>query len=389
MTWAYIDETGFHMASYPEVLADLQGMWRGIYGPDLYLEPDSQDGQMVAVVATLAYDLMSLAQSVYNSYSPQTAQGAGLSRSVKINGLRRKAATYSVVDVVLVGQVGTVITSGIAEDVAGQKWLLPATVTIPVGGEISVTATAQTPGLVRTAPGEITKIGTPTRGWQSVNNPEAAVPGAAVESDAELRRRQAISTALPSLTVFEGTMAAVAAVSGVTRLRGYENDTDEVDANGIPAHSISIVVEGGDTATIAAAIAAKKSVGCGTYGDTSIEVRDKYGIPLTIAFWRSDQVSVYMALTIRARPGYVSSTGQAIIENLAAYLNDLGIGEDVLLSKLYSPINDAEPTAGMRTFDVLSLTIGTDPEALAATNIDIPYNAVAVGSTDNIVVTVV
>ena len=112
-------------------------------------------------------------------------------------------------------------------------------------GEVTVTARAEDIGEIRAAAGDIRNIVTPTRGWQSVNNPTAAIPGAPVETDAELRRRQAVSTALPSLTVFDGTVGAVAQVAGVLRFRGYENDTSVTDDNGLPPHSISLVVEGG------------------------------------------------------------------------------------------------------------------------------------------------
>src|SRR5699024_9231863 len=134
--------------------------------------------------------------------------------------------------------VGTIITDGKAEDAAGQKWLLPAQTVIPSGGEITVTATAEALGDIRAAAGEITKIVTPTRGWQTVENVAAATPGDAVETDAELRSRQTISTAIPSRTPLEATKGAVARIAGVARSAGYENDTSETDERGIPAHSI-------------------------------------------------------------------------------------------------------------------------------------------------------
>jgi hypothetical protein len=43
----------------------------------------------------------------------------------------------------------------------------------------------------------------------------------------------------------------VAAVLGVTRLAAYENDTNSTDGNGIPAHALSLVVDGGDALAIA------------------------------------------------------------------------------------------------------------------------------------------
>jgi uncharacterized phage protein gp47/JayE len=203
-----------------------------------------------------------------------------------------------------------------------------------------------------------------------------------------LRTRQRVSTALPSLTILEGIVGAVANLHGVTRFKGYENDTNAEDENGIPAHSLSIVVEGGDTAAIATAIATKKTPGAGTYGTTTVEVIDKYGMPNSIKFFRPSDVSVDVSVEITARPGYLSTTGEAIKTNLAAYLNALDIGDDVLLSKLYSPINSAEPDSAKRTFDVTSLEIARHGESVAPANIAILFNEVASGDVGNITVTV-
>ena len=287
----------------------------------------------------------------------------GLSSVVKINGIRRKTASYSTVDLRIVGQVGTIVTSGKAEDVAGQKWLLPARVVIPAEGEITVTATAEVMGDIRAAAGEITKIATPTRGWQTVNNPAAATAGAPVEKDSELRGRQA---------PLEATKGAVARLSGVTRSAGYENDTNETDERGIPAHSIAVVAEGGDTAQIAEAIFAKKTPGCGTYGTTTVSVRDEYGEPSQIRFFRATDMPVYARVTLRALSGYLSSTGDTIRKNLAAYINTLGIGEKLYVSRLYTPIN----AVAAETFYVESIEIGTSPGVLAAENIAVAFNAV-------------
>ena len=207
---AYVDATGFHYPDYPTVLEQLKDEYRTIYGNDVYLEADSQDGQWVAVMALAIFDTMQVAASVYNSFSPLTAQSDALSRNVKINGIRRRVATYSQVDLRIVGQVGTTINNGQAEDTLGQKWNLPVSVTIPVGGEITVTATAVDIGAKTASANTITKISTPTLGWQTVNNALAAVPGNPVETDAELRKRQKVSTALPSLSVLDGIVGAVA-----------------------------------------------------------------------------------------------------------------------------------------------------------------------------------
>lgn len=384
----HIDETGIHIPTYPALLAELQGSFRAIFGEDVYLEADSQEGQMLAMFAMALHDANLLAQSVYNAFSPQTAQGAGLSRMVRLNGIARLPASRSTVDLTLTGQPGTVITGGVAQDVAGQKWQLPDTVTISVAGEITVTAQAADPGAIQAAAGEVNAIATPTRGWQSVTNVLAATPGVDAESDASLRVRQRVSTALPSQTVLEGIVGAVANVSGVIRLKMYENDTGEPDSNGIPPHSLALVVEGGDVADIAGAVAGKKTPGCGTHGDITVTVADRYGMPSVVGFSRPVEVPVVVEVTIAPRAGYVSPTGAAIRKNLAEYFNALDIGEDVLLSKLYTPVNAAEPSATKRSFDVTGLVIARGDDNPAAANLPIAYNEVVVGLADNVTVIV-
>lgn len=380
----YIDSTGIHAPDYPQILEFLHAHYRSIFGQDVYLEADSQDGQMLAVIAMALADTNAACVAVYNSFSPATAQGTGLSQQVKINGIRRHGNSFSTVELRLVGQPGTIITHGQVQDVLEQQWILPLTVTIPVGGEIMVTATAELAGDVRAAAGTVTRMYTPTRGWQSVSNPLAATVGRKVEQDAELRRRQATSTALPSRTVLEGTVGAVAALPGVTRWRAYENDQNETDANGLPGHSIALVVEGGDTRAIAEAIAAKKTPGTYTYGDTEVFTTDKFGVPNTMRFFRPRIVDIHMAIIIRPLPGYLSTTGDAVKAALAAYVNALPIGEDVLLAKLFVPGNLGNIPASAATFDIESLTLGRMGQALTAANIDVLFNEAATLHVDNI-----
>jgi len=369
----YIDSTGFHYPDYPTILATFQGKYREIYGTDVYLEADSQDGQWVAVLALALYDTLQVAAKIYNSHSPTTASGDALSRDVKKNGIRRAVATYSQVDVMVTGTAGTIITNGQAEDTLGQKWNLPASVTIPPGGSITVTATADTIGAVSASAGTITKIVTVTLGWQTVTNPSAATAGNPVETDAALRTRQTISTAIPSLSIFHGLLGAIAALTGVTRLKGYENDSDTVDGNGIPGHHLSFVVEGGDSQAIGDAIALKKTPGTGTYGTTSVTTTDSQGITNIINFYRPTVATLSVEITLTALTGYTTSIGDAIKAAMAATINALSIGEAVRLSRLYVPAN-LFGAAESLTYNVTLLRIKKNAGAFGTTDITLAFN---------------
>lgn len=372
----FVDATGLKYPDYPTVLEYLKNEYRAIYGADTYLEADSQDGQWISVLALSMYETMLVASAVYNSFSPLTAQSDALSRNVKINGIARLIATRSQVDLRIVGQAGTIITNGQAEDTLGRKWNLPASVTIPVAGEVTVTATASELGAISAQANTITKIATPTLGWQSVNNAAAAVEGDPVETDAELRRRQAQSTMIPSLSVMEGIVGAVSSITGVQRLRGYENDTNETDDDGIPAHSIALVVEGGDNTAIAEAIANKKTAGTGTHGTTSVTVTDDYGIANIIKFFRPTVATISVEVSLTARAGYLSTTADTIKAAVAEYLNALEIGDDIYITKLFVPANLSNLPVG-ETFDVTQIRIKKNAGSFQTTNMVLAFNELA------------
>lgn len=378
----FVDSTGCHVADFPSFLLYVQNLYKGIYGQDVYIEPDSQDGQLLAAFAQDLFDTASVAQSVYNSQSPATAQGVGLSRIVKINGLNRRAATKSSSDLTIVGTSGTVINNGIAQDAVGQKWNLPAVVTIPPAGTIVATAIADLAGNVNAEANTITKIFTPTLGWQTVNNADPATAGIAAETDAELRIRQALSTANPSLTVFDGTIGALENLDGVIVVRGYENDTGATDANGIPAHTISCVVEGGDVTAICQTIQIHKTPGCGTYGTTSELVFDAKGMPLTINFFRPTLVTIGVEVTIETFVGYTSNYGDQIKQSVANYINSIGIGDDVLLTKIYPPAYLPPPAS--TTYDITLLRIKKNSGSFGTSNIAIAFNELPACDVSNV-----
>jgi uncharacterized phage protein gp47/JayE len=380
---AQITPTGISAPSYEDILASLTLSFQTIYGVDSYLGPDSQDGQLLAVFAAAINDVNQMAVATYNSFSPSTAQGVGLSSVVKINGLARLVASNSTVDVIIVGQAGTVISNGVIADSLGNNWNLPTTVTIPIGGSITVTATAAVQGALTAAPNTITTIATPTRGWQTVTNPSAAIVGQPVEDDATLRSRQSVSTSLPALSVIDAIVAAIGNIPGMQRYKVYENATGTTDGNGIPAHSISAVTEGGDVQVIGNTIASKKTPGTGTYGTTSITVVDSEGISSTIHFFTLAEIVITVEVDITALAGYVSTTGTSIIAAIATAISSLDIGTDVYYTKLFTAANlNGSPLSS--TYNVTAIKISRDGNPVAPSDVVIAFNEAAISAVNNI-----
>lgn len=110
---ATVTAEGICAPDYQRILDTLTSYFQQIYGSDAYLEPDSKDGQMVALAI---HNTNNTAISVYNCFSTATGHGAALTSNVKINGIARKGATNSTVDLVLTGTAGTTITNGTMKD---------------------------------------------------------------------------------------------------------------------------------------------------------------------------------------------------------------------------------------------------------------------------------
>lgn len=386
---ATVTAEGISAPDYQTVLDTITGYFQQIYGSDAYLDPDSKDGQMVALVALAIHDANNTAISVYRSFSPSTALSDALTSNVKINGIARRAATNSTVDELIEGDAGTLITNGSVKDANGIIWNLPAQVAIGIDGTVIATATCSVSGAVAAPAGSVNKINTPTRGWVSATNPQAATVGVAAETDAELRVRQSQSVALASLTPFDAVDGAIANVEGVTRHKLFDNDTEVMDANGLPAHSISAVVEGGDATVIANTIRSVKGQGVSTFGMTAVVVTDRYGNPYTIRFSRPVDVPVFASITLRALTGYTSDVGDEMKAAVASYINSLAIGDSVLLSRVYSPANLGVVSGGnARYYDIMELLIGRSADSVAAANLTVLYDEAVSCSVENIEITV-
>lgn len=372
----FIDATGYNYEDYPSFLLYFTTLYQGIYGADIYLGADSQDGQIVAAQAQAAYDTAALGAVNYSSFSPATAQGTGLSRVVKINGIERDDPSNSTVDLTITGVSGTTSLGWIAADDLNQQWVIPDDTEIPDSGTVTVTATAAKEGAIVALPNTITQIFTPTQGWQTVNNAGAATPGAPVETDSALRQRQAVSVANPSQTVFEGTLGRVGNVSGVTAFQGYENDTDTEDGNTLPPHSIAIVAQGGTDTAVAQAIQIGKTPGTNTYGTTNIPLTDSRGMPITINFFRPTNAEIGVQVTITTLTGWSSDYIVLIQNAVAAAILTTPIGGSIIITKLYV-IAYLVGTAAYGTYNIESIELEKNSGGFGATDILLVFDEIA------------
>lgn len=354
-----ITAAGITRPPFEDCLAYYVDGYRAIYGQDVILDEDTQDGQWVRLQADALHQANGVAVAVFNAFSPANAQGTNLSRLVALNGLTRKLESRSSVDLRIIGQADTTIVGGAAAGEDGALWLLPDTVTIPFSGEITVTAQAEDLGSVTAGVNTITTIPSPVPGWQSVTNPEPATPGAPIETDPQLRARRAVATTKPSRTILEGMAAEIADLPGVTRVKAYENTGRVPDADGLPPGATAFVVKGGDVDAIAQAIGLNKANGSILAGTTQGRYTDGAGITRLLAFYRPHAVPVGVRVTLRKRAGYSADVAAAIRASLAAWFAQRGFGERIVRGRVYLPAQLYGQGQAV-TYELVSVEIARD-----------------------------
>lgn len=245
-----------------------------IYGADINVDSNSPDGQRLNIIAQIIADLYDYAGQIYTSMDPDQAIGTQLDSRCAINGVIRQGGTYTEQNIVVVVSQAVTLpgldTAPLAPftvaDANGNQYQLLTTYNFSGAGTATLAFQAALVGNITSSLNTITNTVTELLGVTSVNNPAApTVAGLNQETDAALRIRRAASVELPSKGYLQGLIGAITDITGVAQVNIYENDTNTTDANGIPPHSIWIVVDAPSSLNtqIGQAIYVKRNAGPG------------------------------------------------------------------------------------------------------------------------------
>ena len=343
-----VSSTGFNRKRLNQLLDELNSEVKSIFGENFNVSPESPDGQINGVISESNANLWEIAEEAYNAFNPKAAAGTTLSNLVQLNGITRLAATRSHVELTLTGDSGTVIPEGslISTSDTGDELSTDVSVTIDGTGNAIVQATALEFGPITMLAGTITEIDNPVTGWDTVNNTADAIEGTNEESDPDLRARRQRSVARDAQAIIDGIQSAVENIDNVTQALVLENDTDAVDANGLPAHSFQVVVSGGADIDVADIIWLKKPAGIQAFGDITEQIIDSQGVSHDISFSRPTAVTIYVEVTLTTFAEYPANGDDLIKQAIVDYANgdlvdnrSFGLADDVIYTRLYTPIN--------------------------------------------------
>ncbi|MAB53542.1 baseplate J/gp47 family protein [Marinobacter sp.] len=336
---------GVRVQTFQEIYDQLAEGYRNIYGQDINLEPNSPDGQRTAIEAQERLDVQTFGLVTYQQFDPDFAFGQALERLIKLAGITRRPATRSQADVNVTTDRPVILPAGYAaEDALGQKWVTLSAVTIAGAGVTAVTLFAENFGAVEADPATITEAATFVIGVQSLTNPLAAVVGRDEETDEQLRVRRNRSLETPTSSSVGRLYTALADLTNVTDLAVYENDTDNTDARGIPAHSLWVVIEGGAVADIVEMMVFNKTGGKPLKGSVSGEFVETVARPgggsfeifHEMFFDRPNYSAVEVRLTATRKDAASPVDESLIAQEVASRL--FVVGQNIIANDLYRDV---------------------------------------------------
>jgi len=368
-----IDAAGLQTKTTAELTAELVAALQAIYGADINTDSDTPDGQLIGIFVQAAIDNLDLAAQIFNSFNPDLAIGTTLDQRAALNGIQRLGGTFTLTNITVVTDRALNLagldaeisnpegTGYTVQDASGTKFILAVSQTIAAAGTYVFQFRAQNNGAVLTVPNTITIPVTIVLGVVSVNNPSPLTSlGINQETDAQLRIRRQKSVALSASGYLEGLLAALLNINSVTAAFVYENVTGAPDGDGVPEHSIWVIVNGGSDAEIAAVIYAKRNAGCGMKGSEVVNVLQVDGTYFTIKFDRVVAQNLYIQVTMTPLDG-VGTIDQTYMKAQIVARLVPGVFEQVNINELSTIVQQIDPNALVvpTVGDGFSLTAGS------------------------------
>lgn len=357
---------GLLTATSAELVANYTAAFQAVYGADINLDSSTPDGQMMMIFLQSVLDLEDLLTQIYNSFDPDNAIGVVLDQRVAINGIQRQAGTFTVTNITIVtSQSLTLFGSDQFSEVpytisdnAGNQWQLITSLVAGSAGTYVAAFSAVLPGAVLTVPNTIQTFVTIVLGVTSVNNPTTYTTlGLNEETDAALKIRRQKSVSLGSQGYRAGLEAALENINGVTFEKVYENDTNATDGNGVPSHSIWVIVAGtGAVADIAQAIYTKRNAGAGMFGAITFNVTQPDGTLFTVRWDTVTSQNLYIKFTATSLNGTSPPNIAAIRAGLPLSFVP-GVAQEVNVNNLATLVQQIDPNT-LVTFAGFSLTSG-------------------------------
>lgn len=352
-----LNENGLSVKTASDIRDELVNNFKDIYGEDINLDSNTQDGQLIDIYTQANIDLREMIMELYNSGDPDLCRGSLQDVRYRINNLFRKAGSFTIQPITLTCNKTITLEGldanyndinsasyGVSDD-SGNIFYLIDTIELEAGThELLFRASVQ--GDIQPTIGTITNPITIIQGVTSVINDKAPeVIGRIEETDMEFALRRERSTETKAQNNADALRSQLLNLDGVTNAfvydHDYENYPSGVDADGIPLHYIWVIVEGGASDDIGTLIYANTS-GAGSKGDIAVNTLTSSGQTFTAHFDRVVGVPLYIKFDLQATEHDVVFA-ENTIEDLKNYISQYltyDVNEFAETSKINDVVRD-------------------------------------------------
>lgn len=420
---------GWTGKSLAVIQAELEDRLRAEIGAGLSLIPQSVLGVVVGEVADMLSEVWAAAEEIWFAFDESAAESAALDNLCALTGTERLLPTSSTALLVLTGTAGTLVAAGkvVSAQGSGTRFstdsaatLVAASAWAPTtayvlgeritndgniyevtmggtsagsGGPVGTTATqvdgtvtwrwlgagvalveslatAENTGPLPALAYTLTVIETSVAGWQGVTNATDAELGSDEETDEALRIRRRVELRAQGTSPVDAIRARVLDpdnVPGVVSCVVFENTTDSTNVDGLPPHSVEVMVEGGVDQDILNIVFASKAAGIATYGTESGTVTDASGNDHTVYFSRPQSIAEWVTATVLLHPDAPGDDAEvlaALEAAVVAFGDSLEVGRDVRYLKLVASV-----TAISYVEDVEDFFVGPAPAPTGTINL--------------------
>jgi uncharacterized phage protein gp47/JayE len=287
---------GFVAKPVEAIIADMQAAQASTIDSSINTSATGVIANLNASVAQQLAQCWELAQEVYDSHDPNSAEGVAADHNGALSGVTREDRAKSVVTLRLSLDAGTTVIAGSVVSQDGQpsvRFVTLADAAVVAAGDVSVQAEAEEYGAIAAGVHTLTVIESPSSGWTAVTNDAEATAGRDVEQDEPYRLRRVLEIASQGGSTVDGVVADVRKLDGVISVGSIENE-DDIEVDGVPAHSFEIIVraDGATDQEIADCILKNKPGGIRAFGSTVVTATDSEGVEHSVGFTHASLVRI-------------------------------------------------------------------------------------------------
>lgn len=381
ITGNQLNGSGLTLANQAEITAYLTTNYQAIYGPQINLGPNTQDGEMLAIYVQSTLDEYDIFATLYACRDINQAVGTQL--DTLIYWIQRLGGTYSQYLITitvsqaltLYGQDQTTQPVFTIADASGNQYQLVSTHSFSGAGTVAgFVFEAVDPGAVESGATSITVPVTNVLGVTSFTNPSGtpSVLGINAETDAAFRLRALASVAIPSQGFFNGLYAGLSNIPGESKIILCENYLQSTSPNaatsvpGIPGNCIWVIAQGvASPATIAQTIYNQRSLGCNMKGAQSYNITQADGSTFTVYWDNVVEENIFIKFTATSINGTTPPQLAAILAGLPALLQPV-IGATMNVNQVQAAVQQIDPntlvtSAGLRLLQAVPTRTRSHP----------------------------